>query len=88
MSKHWIFSCKDVSYRISLSMDEKLSIWTRLCLRLHLIVCYMCSRYKKQLEFIRLALSRLGSDNLSDQEITPLPEDAKKKITEHLKSLS
>ena len=84
MFNHWIFRCKDVTELISRSMDEELPLKTRIGIRLHLIVCYLCARYKKQVNIIHKALSNLDDTEHSQEMITPLPGDAATRIKEAL----
>ena len=52
-------SCKEASRLISQAMDERLPLWSRLRLRLHLVVCDACSNFFRQAQLLRQALSRL-----------------------------
>jgi hypothetical protein len=53
---HWMFSCKEVSQRISASMDRGLPLHQRMFIRLHTMMCRHCHRFRKQVLFLR----RLG----------------------------
>ncbi len=64
--KHWMFSCKEVSEKISESMDRKLPFHHRMFIRMHLMMCRYCSRFKKQMIILR---------NISRLEISPVIED-------------
>ncbi|RLB97780.1 MAG: zf-HC2 domain-containing protein [Deltaproteobacteria bacterium] len=87
MINHWMFRCKDVSYLISQSMDQKLSLRIRLGIKFHLMMCDLCSRYKQQLDLIRKAISKVETEKEEDPFITPLPGQTRKKIKNHLKTL-
>jgi hypothetical protein len=50
--------CKDVSRLLSQAQDERLPLFARLRVRLHLSVCAMCSRFAAQLTFLREAARR------------------------------
>lgn len=80
MFNHWIFKCKDITELISRSMDEELPLKTRIGVRLHLIVCYLCARYKKQVNLIHKAVSKLDDSDPSDDLLTKLPDDAADRI--------
>jgi len=84
---HWMFRCKDVSGLISRSMDETLPLRIRLGIKIHVMMCYLCSRYQKQLVLIRRAVSKFSVENESDFPVTPLPHSAVKKIKDHIKGL-
>ena len=53
--------CREIVLLLSESMDRRLTPGERLELRLHLFVCAWCSRYLKQIKFLRWAL-RARSD--------------------------
>ena len=50
---HWMFKCRDVTRLVSESMDRKMTLQERMGVRMHLIMCHLCRRHKRQLEFIR-----------------------------------
>ena len=54
-----MLSCKEVTHLLSESQDRKLALGERMHLRLHLTMCKGCSRYKKQIQFIRRACREL-----------------------------
>ncbi len=84
MINHWIFRCRDVSYLISRSMDQKLPLRTRMGIKFHLMMCDLCLRYKKQLELIHNAITKIEDSEVSEDLITPLPDGIKKKIQDKL----
>jgi len=53
-----IISCKDASRLVSRREDAPLSAWQRLVLRLHLSVCTACTRFERQIRFLRDAMHR------------------------------
>ena len=53
-----IISCKDASRLVSRREEGPLSAWQRLVLRLHLSVCAACSRFERQIAFLRTAMQR------------------------------
>ena len=67
-------------------MDIKLPLRVRAGIKFHLMMCDLCLRYKKQLELIRKAVSKLEGEKEEDSFITPLPDPARKKIKNHLKN--
>ena len=50
---HWMFSCKDVSQLVSESMDRSLPFYQRVLIRMHLMMCKYCARFKNQLLTLR-----------------------------------
>jgi hypothetical protein len=57
----FIPSCKEVSRLVSESLDRELSLRQRCLLRLHLLMCSLCSRFRRQLLFLREAAHALGN---------------------------
>lgn len=55
-------TCKEVSRMLSRMQDHPLSTRERLRLRLHLAICTACSRFAKQIKFVRTALRAYRSD--------------------------
>ena len=53
-----MMSCKEVSRLVSESLDRKLSIWQRMQVRMHLMMCGMCTRFRKQTLFLHAAAKR------------------------------
>ena len=51
-------SCREASRLISESRDRDLGIGERVTLRIHLGLCTACSRFTKQLDFLRDAMKR------------------------------
>ena len=53
-----IISCKDASHLVSLKEDTSLTFWQRITLRLHLSVCAACTRFERQIRFLRTAMQK------------------------------
>ncbi len=49
-------TCKEASRLISDGMDRRLSVMERIALQLHVRVCDACTRFSRQLGFLRRAL--------------------------------
>jgi len=49
-------SCKEASRLISQGMDRRLSFPERFAVRLHVGICDACTRFTRQVEFLRRAL--------------------------------
>ena len=77
---HWMHNCKEVTRMVSESMDRKLPLHQRMGIRVHLLMCKFCSRYKKQLLILREAM-RLQERYVEDtgSPIT-LPPEARERI--------
>jgi hypothetical protein len=50
-----MLSCKEVSHLVSESLDGKLPFWQGIQVRLHLLMCRFCTRFRKQTLFLRNA---------------------------------
>jgi len=83
--RHWMFSCKKITSMISESMDRDLSLYKRMGIRFHLMMCALCRRYQKQLLFIRSVLQQ--SDDVKDVSGLSLPQAVRKRIEEKLHDL-
>jgi len=85
---HWMFHCNEVTQKVSESMDRKLPMHQRVLLRMHLMMCKYCSRFRRQLQVIRNAA------RLDDFPFEPfdsenrLSMDAKFRIKQALKQTS
>ena len=45
-----MLNCKDATRLISEGLDHRLSMWQRMNLRMHVMMCGACSAYKRQIE--------------------------------------
>ena len=69
---------------ISESMDRKLPLFQRMGIRLHLMMCEFCSRYRKQLLFIRQTLRSGHAPSDSDCTSSGLSAEARKRIKKYV----
>ncbi|MFN4261640.1 MAG: zf-HC2 domain-containing protein [Gemmataceae bacterium] len=53
-------SCKEVSRLVSESLDRDLPFWQRFSVRLHLLMCSLCSRFRRQILFLHDAAHAFG----------------------------
>jgi len=74
-----MLTCKQASQLISQSLDHPLSWVQRLQLRLHLLICTPCTRFRQQLKLLRRALQNIRS-NIENDDAIQLPLDAKDRI--------
>lgn len=62
ISKQWMMrripSCRRAAQLLSEAMDRRLSLGERLALQLHLRLCVLCERYRRQLDIVRAAIRR------------------------------
>ncbi|MFT5729913.1 MAG: hypothetical protein ACI8PB_004086 [Desulforhopalus sp.] len=76
----WMLHCDKVSKFVSESMDRELSLFERVGVRVHLLMCRHCARFARQLEHMRSAI-RKESNNYPRLK---LDEDAKMKMKKRL----
>ena len=82
--RHWIFSCKQITGMISESMDRKLSLSQRIGIRFHLMMCKLCTRYQKQLLFMREVLHSSRESSESNTASSGLSPEGRKRIKSDL----
>ena len=51
-------NCRETSALLSQTQDRKLTLFERVGLRLHLVVCNGCRQFERQLAFMRSAVKR------------------------------
>ena len=84
MIKHWMFNCKAVSKIVSESMDRALPIHQRVLIRMHLMMCKYCARFKRQLLLIREVCRSEGMMPGESDDTLVLPKDACDRIKRSL----
>ena len=77
---HWMFNCKDVSQRVSESMDRSLPLHHRMMIKIHLMMCKYCARFKQQLLAVRNAC-RLDDLHGEDcEQVHDLPQAVRDRL--------
>jgi hypothetical protein len=61
-------------------MDDRLPFGQRLGLRMHLMMCAVCRRYKRQLLLMRRMFRALPAEDRSRQPLFKLDEDVKLRL--------
>ena len=85
---HWMFNCKEVSRRVSESMDRNLPFYHRMLIWMHLLMCKYCTRFRLQVMMLReLCTSHRLDENIPDPAVHLSP-DARERIREALKPSS
>jgi hypothetical protein len=81
-----MYNCKQVSQIVSESLDRKLSFWTWVQLRMHLAMCGVCSRFRKNMIRVDREVKRhafeVETDN--DQNSVQLSEATRDRIQREL----
>jgi hypothetical protein len=54
-----MIKCKEASRLMSRAMDERLPLWQRLALALHLAICDACRSARRQMRLLSVAVARL-----------------------------
>lgn len=80
-----MLSCKEVTQKVSQAQDRKLTLRERIGVRLHLLICYACRRFVRQLAILTAASRHLLSDDISPDNAT-LTDSARQRIQEQLQS--
>jgi len=83
MSKGMI-SCDEASFLISKSYEEKLTFRQKFRLKMHLMSCYLCRRYEKQLGQLNDAVINYKSSCEHTHCEHTLSSEAKVKISQHV----
>ena len=78
-----MLTCKEVTQRISESLDRKLTLRERFALRMHLLRCDMCTRYARQLRFLQRVCADAGEEQLT--EPAELTDAARARIRNRLR---
>jgi hypothetical protein len=63
-----MLSCRDVGQKASDYLDGRLSWWTRIKVRLHILMCRHCRRYLVQLRLVIRALRLAGKREQAARE--------------------
>lgn len=67
-----MLSCKEVSRLVSESLDRELPLRQRISLRLHLLLCSLCSRFHRQMLFLQDAARAFGATAEADEQLAHL----------------
>lgn len=79
-----MLSCKQAAALSSERLDRDLTVREWIALRTHLLVCRFCSRYARQLDFLREMGRRFDA---RDSGVERLNDEAKKRMRERIKGL-
>jgi hypothetical protein len=82
-----MLSCKEVTQLISESMDRSLPLGKRIGVRIHLLICKFCARYRRQLLLIRETVRQImaAEDRPEVQIRETLSAEARERIKESLR---
>lgn len=77
--------CPDVVRLLSLGMEQRLSLMTRIRLKIHFLMCSFCQRYAAQLKYLH-EVSHEFPEKVGDVSHEKLPEEVKQRMRDALKS--
>ena len=83
---HWIFDCSEISRLVSDSMDRKLPLHQRLGIRFHLLMCRHCTRYRKQLLFLRRAIRFPSAAAADEKPSANLSDESRNRIKQAIQN--
>jgi hypothetical protein len=81
--KYWMFNCRKVTRMVSDSLDHKLPLYQRFGIRIHLMMCKFCSRYRDQL----LLMRKIIGPKMMGKKETDLSIKLSSKARERIKRL-
>jgi hypothetical protein len=78
-----MLNCKQTSLLVSQSLDRPLTWRERWAVRIHLLICVYCRRFKQQLKWIRDYMPR-WQQQASERNDIVLPMAARERIAQQL----
>ena len=83
-----MISCREAGRLLSESLERDLSLWERVKLRLHLLICSACSRGSSQVLLINEAAKRFAADPdlLELATGVSLPDEVRERIKKAMDS--
>ena len=60
-----MLSCRKATQLLSKQMDDPLSPWEKIQLNFHLIACWCCRRFQKQLLVLREAVREMAHESMA-----------------------
>ncbi|RMF92176.1 MAG: zf-HC2 domain-containing protein [Nitrospinota bacterium] len=79
-----IRSCKEVTRLVSESLEHELSLMQRIVVRVHIFMCQSCTRFRKQILFLREVL-HLQPDLDTTNASPGLSPEARERIKQALR---
>ena len=86
MINHWMFRCRDVSEKVSRSLDDRLPLYERLAIRFHLMMCRYCARFDRQVRQIRELCGKIDTPLPGSEPTEGLSEECKNRINAALRA--
>ena len=83
---HWMFNCQAVTRMVSESLDRKLPFYQRMGIRMHLLMCKLCSRYRRQLLFLRETIRLQAASSEDIESAIVLPPGTRERIKRSIRN--
>jgi hypothetical protein len=83
-----MFSCRQAARLLSESYDRKLTFWERMRLRFHLVICWFCRGFARDLHLFEAAV-RIYSQKIDSDTVAPqatLQPEARDRILRAMES--
>ena len=80
-----MLSCKQASQLISQSLEQPLVMRERFALKLHLLICKYCRRFRQQLQAIGVAL-KLTARAIENDDTIKMPSETKQRLIQSIES--
>ena len=78
-----MLSCKQASFLITQSLMRKLTFTERMSLRVHTLICKLCSRFQQQMIHLHATFKQIRQQYEQDASIH-LPDEARSRIQQSL----
>ena len=82
-----MLSCKEASVLVSLSCERRLTWRETMALKMHLLMCQACTRFARQITFLRSAALRFAETCAGIDTGTGLPEPVRQRIAKALRQV-
>jgi len=79
-----MLTCKETALLVSQSYDRRLSWRERLAVRLHLVFCDACTHFRRQMDFLRRAISRFAQHQEEVETTITLSAQARTRIAHEM----
>ena len=80
-----MLTCESVTRKVSQAQDRKLTLRERIGVKLHLLICYACRCFVRQLTILSAASHQAISENFASDAAT-LTESARQRIRDNLQN--
>jgi len=85
---NWMMKCEEVSKLVSQSLDKRLPLHQRIGIRLHLMMCKLCTQNFRQLSDLRKTLNLFMQEKDTVEPPDTLPTEKKSELKEKIRKFS